>query len=276
MSQAIELRWPHALRWDSSNPWVAGARGGGARLPEPFYSSLHASSAAQVLFALSLLNLRDARASPHSARVAIFALALVLSPLAVLAPLLYALAHGDAGEFAARRFVRDMVTVGAYALTLAATVYAAALRYPDGADRALAREPPAPGTWLAGPLRIDCRPGSALFSRVALLPGRAGGLALALAGAAGFGFSDLLLVVDVYAHHLVPFTLTPSHTAQLGAAMSALDVLSHVCMYVSTSRAVEDAVQARADAGIEEGVGSTRALREPSLPSVVVRGSRKE
>jgi hypothetical protein len=197
--------------------------------------------------------------------VAIFALALVLSPLAVLAPLLYALAHGDAGEFAARRFVRDMVTVGAYALTLAATVYAAALRYPDGADRAL-----------AGPLRIDCRPGNALFSRVALLPGRAGGLALALAGAAGFGFSDLLLVVDVYAHHLVPFTLTPSHTALLGAAMSALDVLSHVCMYVSTSRAVEDAVQARADAGFEEGVGSTSALREPSLPSVVVRGSRKE
>ena len=214
--RAKEEVLPYRLRWDDGEIWWTFTRGGGtAKMPMSYYQAITLMTISQFMFSFGLLRLNHG----HSWKAALFALSITLTPVLTTAPLLLSIAHTDSKGKST--LSNDILIMLVYALSLAATLYAAITRYryhiEDGPSR------------VTLPLSVDSTnrsspsPTTLFFFHV---DGSLNLHAVAIVGACCLCISDLILYSSMYLHHYID---VPVLAEDLLVPLS--DFIAHLALY---------------------------------------------
>ena len=218
---------PFRLRWDDSDLWLTFTRGGGKpKMPDSYYQALILMTISQFLFSFGLLRLNHG----HSWRAALFAVSITLTPFLTTAPMILAVAHTDGKGKSTVSL--DVLMMFVYAISLAATLYAAITRYRHHLEESPSR-PSLPTVSTQNHSSSVSAPSQSMnFVR---LPGAAfffqpdGSLnlhAVAILAAICLCLSDWILYCSMYLHHFIE---VPVLAEDVLVPLS--DFIAHLALY---------------------------------------------
>jgi len=218
---------PFRLRWDDSDLWLTFSRGGGKpKMPDSYYHALILMTISQFLFSFGLLRLNHG----HSWRAALFAVSITLTPLLTTAPIVLAVAHTDGKGKSTVSL--DVLMMLVYAISLAATLYAAITRYRYHLEDSPSR-PSLPMVSTENYSSSASTPSQSMnFLR---LPGAAfffqpdGSLnlhAVAILAAICLCLSDWILYCSMYLHHFIDVPVMAEDVL-----VPLFDFIAHLALY---------------------------------------------